>query len=111
MGYSSPISDQLAIDLSLSTEELSIFFAILNVGASVGAIAGGWAMGRIGRTGFPFNRVPSLPRVLQLAALSYFVGNIVLALSVHAEHKMAAVFAGRVITGLGVGLVRLVVNR
>eukprot|EP00238_Polyblepharides_amylifera_P006996 CAMPEP_0196574592 /NCGR_PEP_ID=MMETSP1081-20130531/4285_1 /TAXON_ID=36882 /ORGANISM="Pyramimonas amylifera, Strain CCMP720" /LENGTH=511 /DNA_ID=CAMNT_0041892671 /DNA_START=118 /DNA_END=1653 /DNA_ORIENTATION=+ len=104
LGFTSPISASLtgpdctspsscpSGSLSLTSAQLSLFGSIINVGAMVGAAAGGHLTDQYGRR-----------TALTLAALPFLAGYMLMAVA----PSYALLVCGRVLTGVGVGIVSL----
>eukprot|EP00730_Choanoeca_flexa_P017114 TRINITY_DN8198_c0_g1_i3.p1 TRINITY_DN8198_c0_g1~~TRINITY_DN8198_c0_g1_i3.p1 ORF type:complete len:505 (+),score=112.64 TRINITY_DN8198_c0_g1_i3:113-1627(+) len=94
LGYTSPIGTDLENDLHMSKSESDLFGSLVNVGAMVGALSGGFFLDFAGRR-----------RSMFLAGLPLTGGFILIFLA----KSFIMVLIGRILTGLGVGLVSVTV--
>eukprot|EP00045_Choanoeca_perplexa_P007224 m.63910 g.63910 ORF g.63910 m.63910 type:complete len:503 (+) comp13983_c0_seq1:423-1931(+) len=94
LGFTSPIGTDLQNDLKMSKSENDLFGSMVNVGAMVGALAGGFFLDFAGRK-----------RSLFIAALPLCGGFVMIFLS----RNFIEALIGRILTGLGVGLVSVTV--
>mmetsp|Transcript_39297 Transcript_39297/g.65997 ORF Transcript_39297/g.65997 Transcript_39297/m.65997 type:complete len:514 (-) Transcript_39297:322-1863(-) len=96
LGYTSPITGQLTDetrDFYLSDSQMSFFGALVNIGAMCGAVTGGWTAERFGRC-----------RTSMLASLLFLFGYLLIATA----YSYSQLLFGRMLTGVGVGLVSFV---
>lgn len=94
IGYSSPVQDDITSDLSLTVTQYSLFGSLSNVGAMIGAIASGKIADGIGRKG-----------ALIVAAIPSIVGWLAIAVTKNA----LLLYAGRLLTGFGMGAISFTV--
>eukprot|EP00053_Salpingoeca_punica_P008839 m.78958 g.78958 ORF g.78958 m.78958 type:complete len:528 (-) comp14770_c0_seq2:332-1915(-) len=99
LGFTSPIGKVLESPSSeggvgLSSDQNSLFGSIVNVGAMIGAILGGYLTDKIGRRG-----------AIQVACLPFICGFLL----VEFGKSAGMLIFGRVFSGIGVGLVSLAV--
>jgi SP family sugar porter-like MFS transporter len=52
MGITSPIGDKLQTDIGITSDQQSLFSSIVNVGAMIGALSGGFFTEKLGRLGY-----------------------------------------------------------
>ena len=71
---------------------MNYFQSLLNVGAIVGSLIGGWAIDKFGRKG-----------TIVLCAIPFEIGWLLISCA----HHVSMFHAGRIITGLGIGVISL----
>ncbi|EGD75291.1 hypothetical protein PTSG_06943 [Salpingoeca rosetta] len=96
LGYTSPIKDVLqdpkkGIDISQGQQD--IFGSIVNVGAMVGALAGGVCLDRFGRT-----------KTFLVSSIFYAAGFLLIAFCQHVTEPFAMLLVGRILDGFAIGI-------
>eukprot|EP00898_Chlorokybus_atmophyticus_P006555 jgi/Chlat1/6900/Chrsp52S06583 len=94
VGYTSPALQELRSTLNLKLREASLFGALVNIGAVIGASIGGHIADGLGRKA-----------ALTAAGMPFVVGWLMISLAAH----KGLLFIGRLLTGFGVGVVSLTV--